>query len=251
MKKIVALLLAGVLTLGLLAGCMQNDPAHTTDHQHPDTTTPGDQVVYQPVDPADAVAHGDHTSVYVAIGDKITIEMVEEDAATGLAYVTYEGTRYELGMDFLSRAMVYNCGGSQETFYKWWKLYIQRWNYLVPQAPLYTGQCFDLYSAKLENFVTTPYWTVADAIVAASVKEGSENAVTLVYTDDREIQKLVSGYSLWQTDKNGAFLWNEYALAETPTAVYNGDGTLTYTFQLREDLIFSDGTGIAADNYIA
>jgi ABC-type transport system substrate-binding protein len=248
MKKIMAVLLAGALALGLLAGCMQDTPVHTTQNRHPDATT-GHSVVYQPVDPADAVAHTDHTSVYEAIGSEITIDMVQEDTATGLAYVTHEGTNYELGLDFLSHAMVNNCDGAQETFQKWWKLYIQRWNYLVPQAPLYTGQCFDLYSAKLENFVTSPYWTVADAMVAASVQE--ESAVTLAYTQDLQIQKLVTGHSLWQTDKHGAFLWNEYALAQTPAAVRNEDGTLTYTFRLKEDLVFSDGSPIAADNYIA
>ena len=119
--------------------------------------------------------------------------MVTEDPDTGLATIEYEGKTYEAGMDFLSMAMVYNCAvpeGSTEyqteedVFNEWWKLYIQRWNYLACEVPLYSNQYFDIYNAKIQNFVTTPYWGPADAIVAASVKEGEENSVILGSTTE-------------------------------------------------------------------
>ena len=101
MKKILAIALALVLGLGLFAGCAPVDEGS----------------IYQPIDLADAIEHESYKSVYEAIGANITIDMVEEDEATGLAYVTYEGVKYELGMDFLSMAMVYNCkpAGTYET----------------------------------------------------------------------------------------------------------------------------------------
>ncbi len=263
MKRFVALLV--VLALGL-AGCQPSQ-----------SSTGGSGVAYEAVDPKDAVSHGDRTTVYDTIGKNITIDMVQEDE-NGLAWVDYEGTRYELGMDFLSFAMVYNCAvpeGSQyqtqeQVFNQWWKLYIQRWNYLVPEIPLYSNQFFDLYNAKLENFVTTPYWGAADAIVGASIRSGNANSVILgSATDlsgafrnaawgksspgaaDQDIENLVTGYATVMTDKNGAFLWNDYALAQTPEARKNEDGSLTYTISLRRDMHFSDGSGITAANYIA
>lgn len=260
MKKVLALVLVALMMLALFACGKKEDVK---------------PVEYQPIDPADAVAHKDFTSVYSKIGSKVTIDMVEEDKETGLAYVTVDGTKYELGMDFLSMAMVYNTTPvadktSTDVYNEWWKLYIQRWNYLVPEVPLYSNQYFDLYNAKIENFVTTPYWGPADAIVAAKVKAGAANSVILgSSTDlsgafrnssfgksspgssDLDIQNLTSGYDTIMADKNGEYNWNMGALAEIPTSVVNEDGTLTYTIKIRSDLVFSDGSAINAKNYVA
>ncbi|MBQ8249869.1 MAG: hypothetical protein IJY93_08360, partial [Clostridia bacterium] len=288
--KTLALILAMLLGLGSFAACggdsNDNDSTDTTVNEGEDTTAgegaenSGDaDYVEAPANLAaytGAVAHGDYTSVYDQIGKNVTIDMVTEK--DGLAYVVYEGKEYELGMDFLSMAMVYNTvvpeGSAYETseqiFNQWWKLYIQRWNYLAPEVPLYSNQYFDLYNAKIENFVTTPYWGAADAIVAASVKDGEANSVILgSATDlsgafrnsswgksspgssDLDVQNLTSGYATVQTDKNGAYIWNMMALAEEPVATYNEDGTLTYTIKIKEGLVFSDGSAITAKNYIA
>lgn len=257
MKKVLALILVALMMLSLFA-CGKEKP-----------------VEYQPIDPADAVSHKDHTSVYSEIGSKVTIDMVEEDKETGLAYVTVDGTKYELGMDFLSMAMVYNTAPvgnktSTDVYNEWWKLYIQRWNYLVPEVPLYSNQYFDLYNAKIEGLVTTPYWGPADAIVAAKVKTGEANSVILgsstdlsgAFRDsafgksspgasDLDIQKLTSGHDTLMSDKNGEYNWNMSALAEVPTSVVNEDGTITYTIKIKKDLVFSDGSAITAKHYVA
>ena len=273
--KLLSLVMAMLLLVAAFAGCANQN---TDDNKATDATdgekTPGG-VVYQEIDPADAVTHKDYTSVYEMIGSNVTIDMVEEK--DGLAYVTYEGKKYELGMDFLSMAMVYNTAvpegskyeTSEDIFNQWWKLYIQRWNYLAPEVPLYSNQYFDLYNAKIQNFATTPYWAPADAIVAATIKEGAENSVILGSatqlsgafrssswgksspgSSDLDIENLTSGYSTVQTDKNGAYIWNMSALAEEPTKVVNEDGTLTYTIKIKEGLVFSDGSAINAKNYI-
>jgi ABC-type transport system substrate-binding protein len=273
MKKLLALALALIMVMGAFAGCKKSETDPTG------TTGPGNkEVVYQDIDDKDAVVHVDFTSVYEQIGTKITIDMVNEDPDTGLATVEYEGKTYDLGMDFLSWAMVYNCavpeGGewktSEDVFNEWWKLYIQRWNYLVPEVPLYSNQYFDLYNAKIQNFVTTPYWAPADAIVAATIKDGAENSVILGSStelsgafrnsswgksspaaSDLDIQNLTSGFATIQTDKSGSYIWNMKALAEVPTAVVNDDGSLTYTIKVQEGMKFSDGSAITAKNYIA
>ena len=251
------------LCLGLFSGCRRTQ-----------TDTPNQE----PIDLADAVQHADDTSVYQMIGHEITIDMVAEDPDTGLATAQYGGTTYELGLDFLSMAMVYNCsvpeGGEyrsqEEVFNRWWKLYIQRWNYLVPEIPLYSNQFFDLYNAKLENFHTSPYRDMADAIVSANVRQGEKNQVILGSTTrlsgafrnaawgkssagaaDADIEALTTGHATVQTDLDGTYVWNLSALKAAPEAVRNDDGTLTYTIRIRDNLLFSDGSPITAKNYIA
>lgn len=181
--KFFALMLAAMMVFCVVAGCQPQNPtggdqqtnAPTTDTpSDPNAgtdTTPDPNAGTDPVAPNyvvdenGAIVHQDYTSVYKKIGSKITIDMVEEDE-DGIATVTYEGKTYELGMDFLSMAMVYNCSvpeGSDkyktedDVYAEWWKLYIQRWNYMVCEIPLYSNQYFDVYNAKIENFATSPY----------------------------------------------------------------------------------------------
>lgn len=254
--KLLALLLIFVLAFSMLVSC-------------------GDK---NKIDLKDAVERTDFTSVYSKIGTKVTIDMVEENAK-GIAFVTVDGVKYELGMDFLSMAMVYNTSvpansekykTETDVFNEWWKLYILRWNYLAPEVPLYSNIYYDLYNAKIENFETTPYWAPADAIVSATVKAGATNSVILGSATelsgafrnsswgksspgaaDLDIENLVSGYATVMTDKSGTYTWNMNALAAEPTSVVNEDGTLTYTIKVKEGLKFSDGSAINAKNYVA
>ncbi len=290
--KLLALVLALVMVLGMFAGCSkkpaETTPAPSTEEpsttEDPGTETPAEdpasttevEPVYEDVNEADAIMHSDYTSLYSQIGANVTIDMVTEDPDTGLATIEYEGKTYEAGMDFLSMAMVYNCTPageyttSDEVYNQWWKLYIQRWNYLMPEVPLYSNIYYDVYNAKIENLVTSPYWGPGDAIVAASVKEGEENAVILgSNTDlsgsfrsaawgksspgssDLDIQNLTTGYATADADIDGAYAWNMQALAEEPTSTMNEDGTLTWTIKIRDDLVFSDGSPITAKNYVA
>ncbi|MBE6683968.1 MAG: hypothetical protein E7595_07495 [Ruminococcaceae bacterium] len=266
-KRILALALALALSVFAFAACGNTE--ETSSNAGESSAVEQKPAEYQPIDLADVVEHEDYTSVYEMIGSKVTIDMVEEDEDTGLAYVTVDGVKYELGMDFLSGAMVYN-SPDDDAFNQWWKLYIQRWNYLVPEVPLYSNQYFDLYNAKIEGFVTTPYWAAADAIVAATIKEGADNSVILGSatelsgafrnsswgksspgSSDLDIENLVTGYSTVQTDKSGNMIWNMKALAEEPVKTLNEDGSLTYTIKIKNDLKFSDGSAITAKNYIA
>ena len=280
-KKLLALLLVAATAMSCIA-CGNKTTTPTTESKTPasETAAPSEtqkpEPVFEEVDVKDAVLHSDFTSVYDQIGSKVTIDMITEDPDTGLATITYEGKTYEAGLDFLSMAMVYNCTPagdyktSEEVYNQWWKLFIQRYNYMALEIPLYSNQYFDLYNAKLENFVTSPYWGAASAIVAASVKDGHDNSVILGSStelsgafresswgksspgsSDLDIEELTSGYSTVQTGIDGAMMWNMQALAEVPTSVKNDDGTLTYTIKVRDDLVFSDGSAITAKNYIA
>ena len=287
--KLLSLIMALILVVATLAACAQveegaapvvpsenNEGSNNKNDTNSSNTDEKKEVVYQDVDVNDAIAHETTTSVYEMIGSKVTIDMVEEK--DGLAYVNLDGKTYELGMDFLSMAMVYNTAvpeGSddykteEDVYNEWWKLYIQRWNYLVPEIPLYSNQYFDLYNAKIEGFVTTPYWSPADAIIASTIKDGEANSVILgsstdlsgafrnsswgkasPASSDLDIENLTSGYATVQTNSAGAYIWNMEALAEEPVKTVNEDGTLTYTIKIKDDLVFSDGSAIKAENYI-
>ena len=140
--KFFALMLAAMMVFCVVAGCQPQNPTGGDQQTNaPTTDTPSDPnagtdpvAPNYVVDENGAIVHQDYTSVYKKIGSKITIDMVEEDE-DGIATVTYEGKTYELGMDFLSMAMVYNCSvpeGSDkyktedDVYAEWWKLYIQR-----------------------------------------------------------------------------------------------------------------------------
>ena len=221
---------------------------------------------------ADVVYRENCDSVYAAIGDKVTLDCVRE-GEDGRAYATVDGTEYELGMDFLSMAMVYNARPSAafptstDAYNEWWRLFIQRWNYLVPEVPLYSNRYYDVYNAKIDELKTTPYYDVASAIVGASVT--GDNSVILgsvtelsgafrnaafgksaAGSADLDIQELTSGYSTVVTDMGGVYTWADEEILRAHKDEMNEDGTRTFTLQIADDLTFSDGTPIRAENYL-
>ena len=220
----------------------------------------------------DVVQRTDFRSVYAEIGERIALSDVVE--REGIAYANVDGKEYELGMDFLSMAMVYNTRvtevfpTAESVYNEWWRLYIQRWNRLVPEVPLYSNQYFDVYNAKIDKLETNPYWGVEEAIISAKVLQG-ENAVILGSNTelsgafrnagfgksapgaaDLNVEGLTSGYSTVVTDKGGVYRWaGEEILAEHSEEL-NADGTKTFRMKIAQDLTFSDGTPITAENYL-
>ena len=220
----------------------------------------------------DVVTREDYRSVYGAIGKRVTIDMVEE--RDGRAYVSLDGVEYELGMDFLSMAMVYNTrpvsgyATATDVYNEWWRLFIQRWNMLVPEVPLYSNQYYDVYNAKIDTLKTSPYWNVTNAIVGARVITGDNSVVLGSNTElsgafrnasfgksspgaaDLDIQTLTSGYSTVETDEKGVFTWAGTGIIRSHEEITNDDGTKTYTVKIADDLTFSDGSKIKAENYL-
>ena len=221
---------------------------------------------------ADVVQRQDYTSVYGEIGDRVTLDMVKE--RDGLAYVTLDGKEYELGMDFLSMAMVYNTRPCAEfstptqVYNEWWRLFMQRWNYLAPEVPLYSNQYYDVYNAKIEGLKTGPYWSVTDAIVGAKISSGANSVILGSSTElsgafrdaafgkssagaaDLAIQTLTSGYATVVTDFNGVYQWADEKILAAHEEQENEDGTKTFTITVADGLRFSNGTPIQAENYL-
>ena len=75
----------------------------------------------------------------------------------------------KLGMDYLSMAMVYNATNEDE-YNQWWMAYIERWNQLLPDIPLYSNYYYDVYNANIENFETSPFFGPASAILYSNIK---------------------------------------------------------------------------------
>lgn len=221
----------------------------------------------------DVVYRDSYRSLYDEIGRAVTLNEVTE-GGDGRAYASVNGKTYELGMDFLSMAMVYNATPTAafptatDAYGEWWRLFMQRWNWLVPELPLYSNEYYDVYNAKLDDFRTTPFRSAADALVGAKVVKG-ENAVILgnntelsgafrnssfgkssPAASDLAVERLTSGYSTVETNADGEYEWADERVLRARAEGLNADGTKTFELYLAEDLTFSDGTKITAQNYV-
>ena len=223
------------------------------------------------INDADAYEREDYTSVYDKFGAEITIADVTE-AADGSATITKDGKTYTLGLDFLSMAMVYNCtpAGSytteEQVYNQWWKLYIQRWNKVLPELPLYSNQYFDVYAAKIDQFKTSPYWGPEEAVVGATSTDGkiilgnstelsglfraSSFGKSSPAASDQDIEQLTTGYGTVVAGIGGSYEVNANVVKDLQKEV-NADGTLTYTIEINTGLKDSKNQEITADYYIA
>ena len=203
---------------------------------------------------------------------------MQEDPTTGLAYVEYEGKTYELGMDFLSMAMVYKTAVPENSQYEteddvyaaWWKYYMTRWNYLLPEIPLYSNEYYDVYNAKIkgvDEHPTNPYWGPAKALIDWTSEKADNDIIIGNTTDlsgkfryspfggsnpgaaDLDVDNLINGLETVATTKEGGFEVNKTVVKQLDK-VENEDGTLTYTITLNDGLLFSDGTPVTAKNYL-
>lgn len=75
-------------------------------------------------------------------------------------------------LDWLSMEMVYGVESDDvETYMILWQKFIQRWNSLMPQVPLYSNVYVTMYPDWLENYDQDSFWDFNQAIVYATVAE--------------------------------------------------------------------------------
>ena len=74
-----------------------------------------------------------------------------------------------LGLDYLASAMLLD-SSSPEEFGEWWSEYLERWNALLPDVALCAAYRFDVYNTKIKGLETSPYRSIAEAIVYCSVE---------------------------------------------------------------------------------
>ena len=218
----------------------------------------------------------DYTSLYSQFGKGTTIADVTEDEETGLCYIEKDGVEYELGLDFLSMAMVYNTqvvdgwDTEDDVYATWWRYYMQRWNYLMPEIPLYANEYYDLYNAQIkgtDEHPTNPYWSPAAALIDWT-SEKEDNSIIMGNTTDLsgkfryavfggtnpgaadlDVQNLSTGLETVATTKEGGFEWNP-TVVKSHEETMNEDGTRTYTVTIYDDLKLSDGTPVTVKNYV-
>ena len=75
-------------------------------------------------------------------------------------------------LDKLSMDMVYGVeAGDDEAYLEIWKQFIQRWNELLPEVPLYSNIYISVYPDWLENYTQDSYWDFEQAILYATIAE--------------------------------------------------------------------------------
>lgn len=262
-KLVVALavILVLVLAIGVLTACKKEE-----------------KIPYEAIDDNDIVqdlTYGvDYKTLYDQFGNEADASKLTFKS-NGLAYQTFsDGKEYELGLDFLSMAMVYKSKNEGE-YVKWWKAFIQRWNYLLPEVPLYSNQYYDVFDARVidkESVIknpTNPYWSVANALIDWKPTEGNaDKKITIGNTtelsgnlrhstfgvsspaaSDLDIDGLINGYSTVVANKVGDYQYDS-TVVESHEDTVNEDGTRTFTVKIKNDLKFSDGTPITAKNFL-
>ena len=301
MKKLLALLLALVMVMALVACQPTTQPNQGTDKpatnetqatEKPataDNQTQQPEATEEPVEEKywfnefdvmklDKLEYGkDYTSLYKQVGKNVSIADVVEDPDTGFAYIEVDGELHELGLDFLTMAMVYNnepAGDYKTTddvYAAWWRLYITRWNYLLPEIPLYSNEYYDVYNAKITGVMehqTNPFWSPARALIDwKSEKEddsiiiGNTTALSGQFryptfgknspgAADNDIGFLVNEYYTVAPTKEGGYEWNE-TVVDSHEETINEDGSKTFKIKIKEDLLFSDGSPVTAKDYVA
>lgn len=71
----------------------------------------------------------------------------------------------------LALAMKLTPNTDREGYSKKWLAFQKRWNYLLPDLPLYSDEYHSFISTKLKNFDVDPFWTFQKAILYAYVEE--------------------------------------------------------------------------------
>lgn len=259
---ILAMILVLVLTVGVLAACNKEE----------------EKVEYQPIDDNDVAAELEYGTDYSTLYEKFGTEADASKVTfkSGLAYQTFsDGKEYELGLDYLTMAMVYNSKNESE-YVTWWKAFIQRWNYLLPEVPLYSNQYYDVFDSRVIDKAsvlanpTNPYWSVANALIDwVPTSSNTDKKIVIGNTteiggklrnatfgtsspaaSDNDIEGLISGYSTVVANKTGDYQYDTKTVVEKQEDKVNDDGTRTFTVEIKNDLKFSDGTPITAKNYL-
>ncbi len=266
MKKLMALLMAVAMMVSVVGALADVDAAAVAD-----------QPEFQVMNLGNYEYGKDYESLYDYCGKDITIADVREDEETGFGYITVDGVEHELGLDFLTMAMVFNTtpAGEYETeddvYAAWWRLYITRWNYLLPEVPLYSNEYYDLYNAQIkgvQEHPTNPFWNPASALIDWS-SEKADNSIILGSStelsgqfrvpafgksspgsSDNDVANLVTGLETVSTTKEGGYEWND-TVVKAHEETFNEDGSLTYTITIYDDLKLSDGSAVNAKNYLA
>lgn len=72
-------------------------------------------------------------------------------------------------LDRLMNAMRSLDPTQRDEYLGYWLEYQVRWNELLPRIPLYSNEYFDVFNVRVKGLVTTPFWTIARAMIDVSL----------------------------------------------------------------------------------
>lgn len=285
MKKIriISLLMAVLMILPFAAACAKTEGDGTgtgsgTSTESGKSNKPENDdgtLNYLNVDGLTYGKDGDYISLYDLYGKDVTVADVKQND-DGDYYIEKDGKQYVLGLDFLSMAMVYNCGNGTEAeqkqaYAKWWQWYIERWNKLLPEMPLYSNEYYDVYNTAIGSVKenpTNPFWSVDSALIDWTSSKTEKDIIignttelsgTFRYATfgasspgsaDLAVQNLTDEYGTVVANKQGEYVWNS-TVVKAHTETVNADGTKTFEIEVWDDLKFSDGSAVTAKDFIA
>ncbi|MBR4800661.1 MAG: hypothetical protein IK048_03215 [Clostridia bacterium] len=194
-------------------------------------------------------------------GASVSWTDVNEDD-NGLAYLIVNNERYDLGLNFLANAMVFNSQASgglteDEVFKKWYEWYNRRMDYMqgVVMAPHYYYLAYsnvegveDHPITRYMGFEQARFWvpTSGDALNLMMTARDPYWTSSSTYLDWRA---LIKGQGLLVNDSQGKISFNNDVVA-SHESIINAEGKRQVTVTIRNDLTFSDGTPIKAQNYL-
>ena len=88
------------------------------------------------------------------------------------------------------------------------------------------------------------------AVCLASEPDSIDPALNSTSDGSTMLAHLFSGIANWEQDENGNLIIVPDAAEELTKGKVNADGTVTYTYKLRENLKWSDGRKVTADDFV-
>lgn len=153
----------------------------------------------------------------------------------------------------------------KDEFAAYFVQFVQRWNELLPNLPLYSNEYFDIYNKRIEGLQSTPVWGWSDDIADIRIKSGANKLVVGTpqmngdfvagfgsNAYDVYVRDLIHGYGTLVETENGEFVWDTVAVLDgEPETETDDQGNKTYTFKLQDDLKWNNGEAITAKDYVA
>lgn len=121
----------------------------------------------------------------------------------------------------------------------------------------------DLYmiSPRVEGFYANPlgykyfHRTTVDgkqdslSVCLSSEPESIDPALNSTVDGATLLAHLFSGLAKWDTDENGSLIITADCAEDLPEGIMNPDGSISYTYRLKEDLRWSDGIPLTAEDF--
>ena len=98
--------------------------------------------------------------------------------------------------------------------------------------------------------VETPAGPSSIAVCLSSEPDTIDPALNSAVDGATLVSHLFSGLAKWGQDENGALVLVADAAVELPEGVVNEDGTVTYTYTLKDGLKWSDGQDLTAGDFV-